>query len=105
MNTMVQVEGQDGYLFWGQAPATLCFVPEDCVTFAAEGRIVINERRYFLDGWSVRNMRWNGSDAGGSHVFPVATRPVHNIKEPGVAQFLARTVSRSRHPFGPVAGM
>ena len=99
MISTITIAGEVGYLFHGQTHASYCFVPEVYVTHVAEGPVIIDERRFFLDGWSLRNMRWNGVAAGGSHVFPVARRPVADLAAPGVVEFVTNAESRSRPPF------
>lgn len=107
MNSTITINGETGYLFRGLAPESFCFVPEQYVKVqpgesgatAGRVRMGIDEIKYFLSGWSVRNMRAAYSEPGGSHLFPDVNYPVGNFEAPEVEEFLRRVANRTRHPF------
>ena len=102
MTASATVGGQTGYIFGSQLPESYCFVPERCVRIAADGKVTVDEKQYFLSGWSIRNMRWADSEPGGSHLFPDANQLINDLTSPAVEQFLGRITSRSRHPFARI---
>jgi hypothetical protein len=103
MIPQVRLGAETGYIFGSQIPDSFCFVPEWCVTATPDGRMIVDEKSYFLSGWSVRNMRWSDAEPGGSHLFPDAARLIVDISSPAVKEFRRRVSSRSRHPFVSLA--
>lgn len=107
MHSTITINGETGYLFRGLAPESFCFVPEQYVRVqpgeseptVGRVRMVIDEIKYFLSGWSVRNMRAAYSEPGGSHLFPDVNHPVGDLETPEVEEFLRRVTNRTRHPF------
>ncbi|HWA09765.1 MAG TPA: hypothetical protein VG838_09970 [Opitutaceae bacterium] len=99
MHPVTTVGGEAGYIFGSDLPESYCFVPERCVSIDGAGRAQVDEKSYFLSGWSIRNMRWADSEPGGSHLFPDTRQLVSDFTLPAVQRFLDRVASRSRHPF------
>lgn len=108
MSATITINGETGYLFRGLAPESFCFVPEQYVNVqsgetgsapAGRMRVAIDEIKYFLSGWSVRNMRAAYSEPGGAHLFPDVNYPVGDFETPEVEEFLRRVTNRTRHPF------
>ncbi len=109
MSSTITINGETGYLFRALAPESFCFVPEQYVKVQPDDgaasnapsrmRMAIDEIKYFLSGWSVRNMRATYSEPGGSHLFPDVNYPVGNFESPEVEEFLRRVTNRTRHPF------
>ena len=99
MNPTITVEGQVGYLFEGEETGSYCFVPQDQVRFADDGKAVINEVQYFKSGWALRNMRSTSCDSAGTYSFPNLGRLITNVDSVGPRRFLSTVASHSSHPF------
>jgi hypothetical protein len=99
MNPTITVDGQVGYLFESEKTGSYCFVPQDQIRFADDGKAVINEVQYFKSGWALRNMRSTSSDRAGTYLFPNLGRLITNVDSVGPRRFLSTVASHSSHPF------
>gem|GEM_PF-3356040 len=86
----VTVGRQRGYIFHSTGQTGYCFVPADCVYPTGAGHQGVDEIRYFLSGWSVRNMRAGNLDADGDFLFPDISHPVTEVDAPAVSAFRQR---------------
>ena len=94
MRSTVTVAGQSGYLFESGNVGSYCFVPQDCVHVADDGRIIIDEVRYFRSGWALRNMRCAPTESPGTFLFPDSNRMVSDFGPALLKQFLATAAGR-----------
>lgn len=89
MNTLlITAGGSLGRIYEGEEPRTLCFVPEDCITFESGG-FRLMEGDYLRSGWDVRNLRFN-DEGSGHHLFPNTEKPVADLDNEQVKTFLER---------------
>jgi hypothetical protein len=86
----VTIRGQQGYLFKSTTLNSYCFVPVACIYLEAEGRVEIDEGRYFLSGWSMRNMLLGCVETEGRFLFPDPEQLVSDLSNPEVQPFLRR---------------
>lgn len=88
---LVRVRDQCGMVFKGRGIDSYCFVPRECVYSSGPGRVAIDEIRYFLSGWSIRNMRAaKGGESTGCLLFPEPDHLVSDLEAPAARQFLRR---------------
>ena len=99
MNLTITVDGQVGYLFEGEKLGSICFVPQDQVRFADDGKAVIDEVSYFTSGWALRNMRSASCESSGTYLFPNLGRLITDFDSAGTRRFLSTAASHSAHPF------
>lgn len=90
VRAQVTINRQEGVVFRSVDLKSYCFVPSDCVAVDAEGRVSVDELRYVLSGWSVRNLRASSGESGGSHLFPQPAQVVSDFSAPGFREFLHR---------------
>ena len=99
MHPTIIVAGQVGYLFEGKSRGSYCFVPQDQVRFADDGKITIDEIQYFRSGWALRNMRSTSTESAGTYLFPKSDRLISDFDPAPLKRFLSAAAANSSHPF------
>jgi hypothetical protein len=66
-----------GHFYVGQAPQTICFIPDSCVKVGAI--LELNWAAYQKGNWPFMNLRVNEHGFGG-HLFPL--EPLQSVLEP-----------------------
>ena len=85
---LVNLAAVSGYIFTGPVPGSFAFVPHDCVSSDTAGNLMINDEKYFVSGWSRKNLLFNQVEVSGSTLF--GQIPVCDPDMPGLAHFVAR---------------
>ena len=90
MKTKIKVGTETGYLFEGKQPGSYAFVPEACVTFAADGKPAVDELKYAQSRWDVKNQRFNAGETSGSRLYPNPRGLLTGRMPPAAANFVER---------------
>ena len=99
MHGTIILAGQEAYLFEGTGVGTYCFVLQDQVCFSDNGKVIIDEVRYFKSGWALRNMRCTPIESAGTFLFSKPDRLISNFSPVPLSHFLSRLAAHSSHPF------
>jgi len=86
----VVARGQTGYLFLSADGTFTCFVPADCIFRTEDGQLGVDDIKYFLSGWGIRNLQMSDLEVDGAFVFPSADRLIEDLETPAAQRYLRR---------------
>ena len=99
----VVARGQTGYLFRSADQVFICFVPADCLFRTEDGQLGVDDIKYFLSGWGIRNLQMSDIEADGAFVFPDPDRLIEDLEAPASRRYLRRIAAARPAAAGPQA--